>query len=172
MRRLWGLLLILAAALSASFLPRTLASLSSIVQLPAANPAKYQTIASNNPSSLWFVKCSVPRTIVLRRSTPRNGSYFSCDNHFNTSVTLAWTVQDDGNGGNLLAIPAGQSSLLTASSSGCQSLNLSPGNMNANNQPVTFKGATTTSAGLYVEIYFTALVTVRNNNSGVADSCP
>lgn len=138
----------------------------------ASEPGRLPDSGSERPSNAWFIKCHVPQSIIQRKNNDRTGNYFWCDNHFNTGLTLTWAVQDDGNGGGFLTIPSGQSTLLTAGSSGCRSLTLSPGSRNRNNQPVIFKGATSTTAGLYVEIYFTAIVTVQNGNGGVGGGCP
>lgn len=169
MRRLWGLLFLLAG-LSAAFLPQALASLTSTVQLPGANPARYRTVSANS----WFIKCQVPQTIIVQKGKSLSGPHFSCDNHFNTGVTLTWTVENDGNGGTLLTIPAAQSSLYAANSSGCNSnsVTLTAGSTVASNQTVTFKGTTGTASGLYVEIHFTGTVTVQNNAPGQQNGCP
>ena len=161
-------LLVVAVVLSLPWLPRALAYLSGTVALPAASPARYRTVTA---AGTKFLSCTVPQAIVVRRNRDAPAAnQFSCSNNFGTDLTLEWSVVDDG-GGGFLSIPVGSSTALAAGSAGCRSLVLSAGNTTGT-RTVTFRGATTASAGLYAEIYFTGSVTIQSNTTGLQNGCP
>ncbi|MFZ5823191.1 MAG: hypothetical protein ACOY94_02415 [Bacillota bacterium] len=165
MRRMLGWVLIVAA--TAGLFP-LLTQVSALqqgqVNTPASDPAVYSISAANS-----LVHCAVPSTITLQSGVGSTGAYFQCTNSYGSSLTLTWSVQDDGGGGFLSA--SGSDILPADGVAACRDVTLTPGTTEAT-RTVVFRGKTSDSAGFYVELYFTGQVTVQAGSTGLGGGCP
>lgn len=144
------------------WLQQAVAAYQAQVRLPADEQAVYQVLSTNG-----LVSCDVPTTIVLRRNLSRTDNFFRCTNNHGATVTLTWSALDAG--GFISA--SGSDTLPANGTAACRSATLDAGNT-ADTRTVTFRGSTVADAGLYVQIHFTAQVTVQNGAGGLGGGCP
>lgn len=132
-------------------------------QVDTPEQAHYQVSASGG-----LVTCTVPSAITLQKETAAAGSFFECTNNYNASVSLTWSVEDDGGGGFLSA--TGSDSLVADGMPTCRDVTLTAGSVEGS-RTVVFRGMTGSSSGLYVEVYFSDDVTVQADNTGLGGGC-
>lgn len=165
MRKILGWALVIAAA--AALLPlwaQAWALSTGRVDTPATDPARYRISANES-----LVSCRVPSTIVLQAGTAATGGFIQCTNKYASAVTLTWSVQDDGGGGFLTA--SGSAALTANGLAACQDATLTAGAVEGT-RTVLLRGETASSAGFYVEIYFSGDVTVQAGTAGLGGGCP
>jgi len=131
---------------------------------PGTDPAVYRI-----SSTASLLRCSMPAPLVLTARATTSGAYVSCVNNYNSPITLTWSVVDDGPGTFLTA--SGSSTLAASGVAACQAITVDAGTRKET-RTVVFRGTTSTTAGFYVEHYFTGQVTVQQETTGVGGGCP
>lgn len=164
-RRVLGWMLVAAA--TAGLFPlwaQVVALEQGRVDTPATDPAIYRVSAADS-----LVSCTVPSPIVLQAGTVSSGPYVACTNSLGSSVTLHWSVADDGGGGFVEA--SGSEVLAADGLAACRDVTLTAGTTEES-RTVIFRGQTDAGADLYVELYFAGQVTVQAGSTGLGGGCP
>lgn len=168
-RKIVGLLLIgLAVAGLMPLVEPAFAYLTAHVDLPSAQPATYTVSATSATNQIVF--CDVPSTLRLESGKATSASFRCWTNH-NEAVSLTWYLE---NGGGVITALSGGATLQPGDTAVCRSASLTSINSNNASGTVVVRAETATTANLYVRLYFSANVSIKNNwkPADIGGGCP